>query len=127
MHKLYLVSFIIEERMCFKIGITSSFDVTKRFQVHIDNSDILAFKIYKSSYFESYDTAYEAEQLLMNNIVNEFGGYHHDGEIKFHNFWSKNKLGGITEIRKYNKEEVNYAWEFINEHGERKYKKLQNH
>ena len=46
MHKLYLVSFIIEERMCFKIGITSNFDVTKRFQVHIDNSDILALRVH---------------------------------------------------------------------------------
>ncbi len=61
----------------------------------------------------------------MNNIVNEFGGYDYNGEVKFHNFWAKNKLGGITEIRKYNQEEVNFAWKFINENGEKSYKKLQ--
>ncbi len=44
MHKLYLVSFIIEERRCFKIGITSNFDVTKRFQKHINNGNILALR-----------------------------------------------------------------------------------
>ncbi len=125
MHKLYLVSFIIEGRRCFKIGITSNFDVTKRFQKHIDNGDILAFKIYKSSYFQSYDDAYNAEQLLMENIVNKFGGYNFNGEVRFHNFWSKNKLGGITEIRKYKQAEVNFAWKFIDENGKKSYKKLQ--
>jgi len=125
MHKLYLVNFKIEGKRCFKIGITSKIDVTNRFQRHINTGTITEFKVYKSSYFNSYDEAYDAEQNLMKLIVKEYGGYNHKGEIKFHNFWTKTKLGGITEIRKYDQNEVSFAWNYINENGEKSLKKLQ--
>lgn len=124
MQKLYLVNFEIEGKRCFKVGITSKFDVTERFQRHINSGAITNFKVYKSSYFSTYDEAYEAEQNLMQEIVDEFGGYEHDGDIKFHNFWTKTKLGGVTEIRKYDQSEVSYAWDYINENGEKSYKNL---
>jgi len=123
MHKLYLVNFIIEGKRCFKVGITSSIDVTKRFQRLITSGDIEEFKVYKSSYFDSYNEAYNAEQSLMKQIISKFGGYDHNGEIKFHNFWSKNKLSGITEIRKYRQNEVSFAWNYINENGKKTFKK----
>mgnify|MGYP003673858471 FL=1 len=123
MHKLYLVNFKVDGKRCFKVGITSSIDVTKRFQRLITSGDIKEFKVYKSSYFDSYDDAYNAEQLLMSEIISIYGGYDHNGEIKFHNFWSKNKLSGITEIRKYKQDEVSYAWNYINKNGKKTFKK----
>ena len=117
-HKLYLVRFTIEGKRVYKPGITRHTDVTKRFQRSLDDGTISDFKIMKSSYFESEEEAYKAEQNLFEEIKTKFGGYEHkDGVTRFHNLWIQNKYGGITEIRKYNQDEVNHCWKYIDNNG----------
>ena len=122
-HKLYLTRFTIEGKKVYKPGITSHTDVTKRFQRSLDNGTISDFKIMKSSYFESEEKAYKAEQNLFEEIKHKFGGYddHEDGITRFHNLWIQNKYSGITEIRKYNQNEVNYCWKYIDNNGKKTY------
>ena len=121
-HKLYLVRFTIDGQKAYKVGITRHIDVAKRFKRILDEGSISSFKIMKSSYFESEEEAYEAEQNLFKEIIHKFGGYKHkDGIIRFHNFYTKRKYNGITEIRTYNQNEVNYCWQYINNNGKKTY------
>ena len=121
-HKLYLVRFTIDGQKAYKVGITRHIDVAKRFKRILDEGAISSFKIMKSSYFESEEEAYEAEQNLFKEITHKFGGYKHkDGIIRFHNFYTKRKYNGITEIRTYNQNEVNYCWQYINNNGKKTY------
>ena len=121
-HKLYLVRFTIEGQKAYKSGITSHIDVAKRFKIPLNEGTISDFKIMKSSYFESEEEAYKSEQNLFKEIITEFGGYNHkDGKVRFHNFYTKRKHNGITEIRKYNQNEVNHCWKYINNNGEKTY------
>ena len=121
-HKLYLVRFTIEGKRVYKPGITRHIDVTKRFQRSLDDGIISDFKIMKSSYFPNEEEAYKAEQNLFEEIKHKFGGYEHeDGVTRFHNLWIKHKYGGITEIRKYNQNEVDHCWQYINNNGKKTY------
>ena len=121
-HKLYLVRFTIEGKRVYKPGITRHTDVTKRFQRSLDEGTISDFKIMKSSYFPNEEEAYKAEQNLFEEIKHKFGGYEHeDGVTRFHNLWIKHKYGGITEIRKYNQNEVDHCWQYINNNGKKTY------
>mgnify|MGYP001299486936 CR=1 FL=1 len=121
-HKLYLVRFTIDGQKAYKVGITRHIDVAKRFKKILDEGAISSFKIMKSSYFKSKEEAYEAEQNLFKEIIHKFGGYKHkDGIIRFHNFYTKRKYNGITEIRTYNQNEVNYCWQYINNNGKKTY------
>ena len=122
-HKLYLTRFTIEGKRVYKPGITRHTDVTKRFSRSINDGTISDFKIMKSSYFESEEEAYKAEQNLFEEITHKFGGYddHEDGITRFHNLWIKYKYGGITEIRKYNQDEVNHCWKYIDNNGKKTY------
>ena len=121
-HKLYLVRFTIEGKRVYKPGITRHTDVTKRFQRSLDDGTISDFKIMKSSYFPNEEEAYKAEQNLFEEIKHKFGGYEHeDGVTRFHNLWIKHKYGGITEIRKYNQNEVDHCWQYINNNGKKTY------
>jgi len=122
MYKLYLVRFTIEGQKAYKSGITSHIDVARRFRIPLNEGTISDFKIMKSSYFESEEEAYKSEQNLFKEIINKFGGYNHkDGKVRFHNFYTKRKHNGITEIRKYNQNEVNHCWKYINNNGKKTY------
>ena len=118
MYKLYLVRFTLDGQKVYKPGITSHIDVAKRFKRVLDEGIITDFKIMKSSYFENEEEAYKAEQILFEEIKYKFGGYEHkDGVTRFHNFYTRKKYNGITEIRKYNQNEVNHCWKYINNNG----------
>ena len=122
MYKLYLVRFTLDGQKVYKLGITSHIDVAKRFKKVLDEGIITDFKIMKSSYFENKEEAYKAEQILFEEIKYKFGGYEHkDGVTRFHNFYTRKKYNGITEIRKYNQNEVNYCWKYIDNNGKKTY------
>tara|TARA_R100001244_G_scaffold86263_1_gene65902 strand:- start:459 stop:896 length:438 start_codon:yes stop_codon:yes gene_type:complete len=113
-HKQYLVTFYIDDKKCWKSGITSKRDVYDRFKDEIKKRIIFGFKIHKSTWFKTYKEAYKSEQKLFNEIIKDFGGYKHkDGNVRFHNFYTKDKYNGITEIRKYDYNEYKYAWDYI--------------
>ena len=119
-YKLYLVRLVIDNESCYKPGITSHRDVTKRFESLIESDTIRNFKIMKSSYFPTRTEAYAAEQKLFDLVIERFGGYRHaDGRVRFHNFWTDRQYSGITEMRKYNQDEVNYCWDYIDRNGNR--------
>ena len=61
------------------------------------------------------------ENECFDLIVFEFGGYKaKDGKTRFHNFWIKNdEKIGITEIREYKQEEVDYAKKLVHKLGKR--------
>ena len=121
-HKLYLVRFEVDNKRCYKPGITSNIDVTRRFERSLKEGTISDFKIMKSSYFSNKEEAYKAEQKLFGEVIDKFGGYNHkDGKTRFHNFWTNNKYNGITEIRKYNQDEVNHCWKYIDNNGKKTY------
>ena len=65
------------------------------------------------------------KEILLNNIKEikyKFGGYEHkDGVTRFHNFYTRKKYNGITEIRKQNQNEVNHCWKYINNNGKKTY------
>ena len=76
---------------------------------------------------ESGAEALNAEQKLFMTIITKFPENNYvdkNGNHHFHNFWSQENLGGITEIRKYNHTEVQEAYKFISENGARFYKDL---
>ena len=127
-HKHYLTTFTLvnENIKCLKAGITSKFDVFDRFKEMLKDGVISNFKIHKSSWFKTKEKAYESEQRLFNEVINKFGGYNHKGEIKFHNFWTKDKYNGITEIRKYNYPEYKYMWDYLDNNGKKYLSELKN-
>lgn len=121
-HKLYLVTFKTKStdqwQSCYKPGYTHHIDVTDRFQSHIQSHTILDFRVLKSSYFSSMEEAFAAEQDLIQRVIDKFGGYRpRDGVTRFHNFWSTTKHNGITEMRKYNQDEVDYCRDYIENNG----------
>jgi len=119
-YKLYLVRFVIDNESCYKPGITSNRDVTKRFERLLESDTIRNFKTMKSSYFPTGAEAYAAEQKLFDLVIERFGGYRHaDGRVRFHNFWTDKQHSGITEMRKYNQDEVDYCWRYIDRNGNR--------
>ena len=67
-HKQYLVTFNIDNNKCWKSGITAKWDVYNRFRTEIERRIISNFKIHKSSWFKTYEEAYESEQKLFDEI-----------------------------------------------------------
>ena len=127
MYKLYLVKFKYNDKLVFKCGITSKPDVENRFRSDIQKYGLTEFKIIKSSWFKTKEEAKDAERRLFNTIMVKFPENNYvnqQGSHFFHNFWTKEKLNGISEIRKYNHKEVQEAYKFISENGERFYKNL---
>tara|TARA_R110000796_G_scaffold180250_1_gene296833 strand:+ start:323 stop:715 length:393 start_codon:yes stop_codon:yes gene_type:complete len=126
-HKLYLVVFNYNGSKYFKVGITSKTDVDKRFKYAKIKYGLTEFKIRRSSWFKTKEEAEEEEQSLFNIIIDKFPENNYvdkNGKHYFHNKWFSEKLNGITEIRKYNHEEAQVAYEFIGENGERNHKDL---
>lgn len=127
MYKLYLVKFKYEGKLYFKCGITSKSDVANRFRYDIQKYGLKEFKVMQSSWFSSESQALEAESRIFETIITTFPQNNYvdkNGNHHFHNFWSKENLGGITEIRKYNHKEVQEAFKFINGNGFKRYKDL---
>ena len=127
MYKLYLVKFKYNNKLVFKCGITSKPDVENRFRSDIQKYGLTEFKIMKSSWFKTEEEAKDAEDRLFKTIMTKFPENNYvnqQGTPFFHNFWTEEKLNGISEIRKYNHKEVQEAYKFISENGERFYKNL---
>ena len=126
-HKLYLVNFKYNNKKYFKAGITGKGDVKDRFKYAIQKHRLVDFKIMKSSWFKTEQEANNAEMNLFKTIMTLFPDNNYvdkNGKHYFHNEWFKEKLNGITEIRKYNHKEVQTAYQFIAENGARYYKDL---
>jgi len=121
MYKLYLVKFKIDGTLCYKVGITRHVDVVNRFAEDLRAKRITEFKVIKSGYIHSERDALKLEDTLMESIFKSFpdNNYYPDPENpkrgQFHNFFTKTKLGGITETRIFDYKEVGLALEFIKE------------
>lgn len=127
MYKLYLVKFKYKDSLYFKGGITSKSDVMQRFRYDIQKYGLTEFKVMKSSWFRTEEEALDAEARLFSTIMTKFPENNYvdrEGNHHFHNFWSEENLGGISEIRKYNHKEVQEAYKFLSENGARYYKDL---
>ena len=128
--KLYLVAFYLvsNNKLVYKVGYTSYHDSKKRFQKYIDDGIIRGFRPIASSWVEKLVLEegeewkqHPKEKECFDLIVSKFGGYKaKNGKIRFHNFWVKNdEKIGITEIREYKQEEVDYAKKLIHTLGNR--------
>ena len=72
MSKVYLVTFIIENKKVYKIGITSKPDVQSRFQTLIDLGIITDFKIHISRWVKDFTEAKTKEENCFEQIVLNF-------------------------------------------------------
>ena len=120
--KLYLVRFSItgEQGHFYKIGIhKTSSDVYNRFKQEIEDNIIYNFKIILSVWVP-INLLETVEDECFKAITNKFNGYKaKDGKIRFHNFYLKEMINGLTEVRIYNQEEVNYAYQLLLTKGSR--------
>ena len=120
--KLYLVRFSItgEKGHFYKIGIhKTSSDVYNRFKQEIEDGIIYNFKIILSVWVP-INLLEIVEEGCFKAITNKFGGYKaKDGEVRFHNFYLKEMINGLTEVRIYNQEEVDYAYQLLLTKGDR--------
>ena len=125
--KVYLVTFEYEGTKFFKVGSTQKGDVMDRFKYEISKYNLQNFKIHKSSWFKSLNEALIAEHKCFEDIKNTFPENNYvdaKGTHYFHNKWLKQKINGITEMRKYNGKEYKFAWNFIDKNGYNKYSEL---
>lgn len=120
-YKLYLVVFTVEGKKVYKIGITSHSDVRRRFQHLLDSEIITDFKIWISVWIVGKLAAEQKEQECFSLIKETFpqNNYIKEGTQYFHNVWLENKISGVTEIRKYNPDETEKAYNFIENSGSR--------
>tara|TARA_B110000908_G_scaffold152026_1_gene187291 strand:+ start:319 stop:675 length:357 start_codon:yes stop_codon:yes gene_type:complete len=116
MGKLYVVVFTIvsNNTKVWKLGYTRKTDVYKRFQKEIDAGVIKDLKIWVSVWVK--DSILELEEdNCHKEIVKTFGGY----KGKFHNFWLKEMINGLTEMRLFNYKECQYALNLLEQKGSR--------
>ena len=116
MGKLYIVVFTIVDtnQKVWKLGLTRKTDVAKRFQNEINKGIIKDFKIWRSVWVK--DSILELEEDdCHKKIVKTFGGY----KGKFHNFWLKEMINGLTEMRLFNYNECQYAINLLDQKGSR--------
>ena len=57
----------------------------------------------------------QTEKECFDEIVKVFGGY----KGRFHNFWLPKMVNGLTEMREYNYNEVQYAYKMLEKKGNR--------
>jgi len=122
MSKVYLVTFIIENKKVYKIGITSKPDVQTRFQTLINSGIITDFKIHISRWVKDFTEAKTKEENCFEQIVLNFPENNYidkEGSHHFHNIWLKEQVSGITEIRKYNHVEYKKAYQLVDQSGYR--------
>ena len=122
MHKVYLVTFTVEGKKVYKVGITGKSDVQQRFQKLIDSGDITDFKVHLSRWVKNHDEAFSKEQSCFYDIVVNFPENNYidkTGNIRFHNVWLDKQISGITEIRKYDYKEYKHAYNLVDKSGYR--------
>ena len=120
--KLYLVRFSItgEQGHFYKIGIHKiSPDIYNRFKQEIEDGIIYNFKIILSVWVP-INLLETVEDECFKAITDRFNGYKaKDNKIRFHNFYLKEMINGLTEVRIYNQKEVNYAYQLLLTKGSR--------
>lgn len=128
MQKLYLVSFFVEGRKVYKIGITGHWDVQRRFQSLLDAGEITDLEIRVSVWIPNEEIAEQKEKKCFKTIKEMFpqNNFYKQGKPYFHNFWLENYISGITETRNYNEEEFQFAQTLVENSGPRRKKDLGN-
>ena len=123
MWKIYLVTFTIEGKKVYKIGITGKSDVQERFQRLIDSGTITDFKIHLSRWVKNQSIAEEKEKKCFVDIVVNYPQNNYinkkNGNVHFHNLWLDEQVSGITEIRKYDYKEYKHAYNLVDKSGYR--------
>jgi hypothetical protein len=114
-YKLYLVQYYYLGKRYYKCGLTTKKDVMDRFKYDILKYKLENFRVIKSGYLKGLMEDDTQENELFNLIMDRFpkNNYYKGTKRYFHNEWFKNKINGITEVRKYNQEEVDFAKDFI--------------
>lgn len=122
MYKVYLVTFTVENKKVYKIGITSKSDAQQRFQQLIDSGKIKDFKIHISRWVKDLCQAENKETSCFKEIVLNYPENNYidkEGNHHFHNLWLDEQISGITEIRKYDYEEYRTAYKLVEKSGYR--------
>ena len=114
-YKLYLVQYYYLDKRYYKCGLTTKTDVMDRFKYEIQKHNLQKFRVIKSGYLKGLIEDDTKENELFNIIMDKFSenNYIKNGKRYFHNAWFKEQINGITEVRKYNQNEVDVAKEFI--------------
>ena len=128
---VYLVCFKVYDeftkswKRVYKIGHTRG-TIENRFKRVIKNREIIDFEIIKNikvepiPYIKGEYTPHYRETELHINVIEKFGGYnfytkekkdkiYQKNVVRFHNFYLKKNINGITEIRTYDDEEIEYC------------------
>ena len=114
-YKLYLVQYYYLGKRYYKCGLTSKTDVKDRFKYDIAKYNLQKFSVIKSGYLKGIMEEDTKEKELFRLIMDKFpkNNYIKNGKSYFHNEWFKEQINGITEVRKYDQDEVNLAKDFI--------------
>ena len=102
----------------YKVGITSSYDAMKR--LSYDGPDepypiINTFqdiKVMSSVMCDNEEEALALEKHIMDTIKGN--------EVHFHNWYEPEQVSGITEMRRWDYEEVQKVFELMDAHKEKK-------
>jgi len=123
--QLYLITFYHLGIFWYKPGITTNSQVLEgRFKNEIKNKILVSPKLITSTWFKGKSIAEEYETQLQQEVINIFSGYTaKDGRVRFHNKYLPKQIPGITEIRTYDKEELEFCINFINSIGYKQPKK----
>jgi hypothetical protein len=115
-YKLYLVVFTLVESniRVWKIGLHRGSNVDNRFKRELEEGIIKDFKIRLSVWVDN-NILEQVEKECFSEIVKVFGGY----KGRFHNFWLPKMIPGLTEMRKYNHKEIQYAYKMLERKGDR--------
>lgn len=115
-YKVYLAKLKRSDRKPFtvyKVGITRSHDAMDRLlynkpdEPHPISKTFTDIKIMKTVWVESEEQAVALEQYIIDNIKGS--------EDYFHNWWEPEKLSGITEMRKWDYDEVQRIFKLMDE------------
>lgn len=114
--KLYLVSFTLVEsnKRVWKMGLHRGSDIMDRFRKELFEGIIKDLKPWISVWVAN-DYLELTEKQCFDEIVKVFGGY----KNRFHNFWLPKMVNGLTEMREYNYEEIQYAYKMLEKKGNR--------
>jgi hypothetical protein len=113
-YKVYLAKLKREDatpRCVYKIGITKESDAMRRLtykqadEPYPISKYFPDIKIMKTVWCESRDEAERLEKHLMNEIRGD--------ERWFHNWYERDQISGITEMRKWNYDEVQRVFEMM--------------
>lgn len=116
-HKIYLVTFTLVEsnKRVWKIGLhRSSTDVKNRFRRELEEGIIKELTIHLTVWVDN-NILEQVEKECFSEIVKVFGGY----KGRFHNFWLPKMIPGLTEMREYNWNEIQYARKMFERKGKR--------